>query len=270
MAISKRLYKYLAIAAVAMPFALASCSDDNDPDDNRYEEIDLEWRNSGLTFNAEGIWDGWNKDEDLKVGDFVFTHFYENMGIDYVYGFTAAKSTDMQNYPGDMLNHQYTVMPGGGADGKGTPYIVANWAAYQESLDPESPTCMVRLEGGDDVFARAFWPESVKVTNTCYAYYAMAEGDNYARKFEEGDWFKLIATGHKTDGTTKSVEFYLADCKGSDSSKWFVTDWKEFDLSSLGEVLVISFTMESSDYNEYGMKTPAYFALDDLEVKVAK
>ena len=45
MAISKRLYKYLAIAAVAMPFALASCSDDNDPDDNdpddnRYEELE--------------------------------------------------------------------------------------------------------------------------------------------------------------------------------------------------------------------------------------
>ena len=80
MAISKRLYKYLAIAAVAMPFALASCSDDNDPDDNRYEEIDLEWRNSGLTFDAEGIWDGWNKDEDLKVGDFVFTHILIEMG----------------------------------------------------------------------------------------------------------------------------------------------------------------------------------------------
>lgn len=267
MAISKRLYKYLAIAAVAMPFALASCSDDNDPDDNRYEEIDLEWRNSGLTFNAEGIWDGWNKDEDLKVGDFVFTHGWEG----YPFGFTASCSSDTQNYPGQMLNHQFTVMPGHGSDGPGSPFIVGNYDVYQETANGQlSPTCMVRLELGANIYAKTFYPESVKVTNTCYAYYTMRDGNEFAKKFEEGDWFKLIATGHRTDGTTRSLEFKLADCKGSDSSKWFVTDWEEFDLSQLGEVIYIKFSLDSSDKGVWGMNTPAYFALDDLEVIVAK
>lgn len=264
MTVSRRLYKYLTIAAVAMPFALTSCSDGGDDEIN----LELEWKYSGLTFNSDGIWDGWNKKGDLQVGEFVFSHFYENYGYDYVYGFTAAKSTDTQNYPGDMLNHQFTVVPGGGSDGKGTPYIVGNWADYQEKQNPGTYSCLVTI-ASRNAEAKAFIPKSVEVANTCYTYYSMVEGDAYARKFEEGDWLKLIATGHRTDGTVKTVEFYLADCKGSDKTKWFVTDWKDFDLRPLGKVYGISFSMASSDSGEYGMNTPAYFALDDFEVELA-
>jgi hypothetical protein len=41
------------------------------------------------------------------------------------------------------------------------------------------------------------------------------------------------------------------------------------DLSSLGEVAELTFSLSSSDVGAWGMNTPNYFALDDLSIEVA-
>ena len=43
--------------------------------------------------------------------------------------------------------------------------------------------------------------------------------------------------------------------------------WKEVDLTSLGEVNSLTFTMDGSDQSDYGVKHPKYFAFDNVVVK---
>lgn len=106
----------------------------------------------------------------------------------------------------------------------------------------------------------------VYVTNAAYAMASMLNGDSYAKKFGKGDWFKLTATGYDDDeATTGSVDFYLADLRSDDEDDWYVVnDWKYFDLSTLGKVRQIKFTLSSTDNSTSGMNTPAYFCYDNM------
>ncbi|HDM77155.1 MAG TPA: DUF4465 domain-containing protein, partial [Deltaproteobacteria bacterium] len=108
-------------------------------------------------------------------------------------------------------------------------------------------------------------------TNTTYAYLSMRDGDAFAKKFggdsgSDPDWFKLTITGIGESGSkTGEVDFYLADYRFDDNSKDYIVDkWTWVDLSSLGEVVALQFALSSSDSGEWGMNTPAYFAMDDL------
>jgi hypothetical protein len=98
------------------------------------------------------------------------------------------------------------------------------------------------------------------VTNNNYAYYSMLNGDAFAKKFEAGDWFLLTITGKNTGGATVgTVETYLA--QGTN----ILNTWKWVDLSGLGSsVKSLEFTLTSSDTGMFGMNTPAYFCIDNI------
>lgn len=106
----------------------------------------------------------------------------------------------------------------------------------------------------------------IQVTNAAYSLVSMTNGDSFAKKFGAGDWFKLTATGYDDDGkTTGTKDFYLADCRSEDSNDWYILNtWAYMDLSPLGAVRQIRFTLSSSDTGTYGMNTPAYFCYDNL------
>lgn len=112
---------------------------------------------------------------------------------------------------------------------------------------------------------------SASFTNTTYATLSMLQGDAFAKKFggtsgNDADWFKLVITGHDATGTTVgSVDFYLADYRFADNSQdYIVQDWTSVNLSSLGQVSSLTFSMESSDVGLYGINTPTYFAADNI------
>ncbi|MBQ4007160.1 MAG: DUF4465 domain-containing protein, partial [Muribaculaceae bacterium] len=48
-----------------------------------------------------------------------------------------------------------------------------------------------------------------------------------------------------------------------------ITDWTWFDMSALGQVSEIFFTMDSSDKGEWGINTPTYFVMDKLTVSTS-
>jgi hypothetical protein len=105
------------------------------------------------------------------------------------------------------------------------------------------------------------------VTNNTYATLSMKNGDAVAKQFGSGDWFKLVIEGFdKSDTSTGTVEFYLADFREA-SSPGIITEWTKVDLSPLGSVAAIKFDLQSSDTGDYGMNTPAYFCFDNLAVK---
>jgi autotransporter-associated beta strand protein len=115
-----------------------------------------------------------------------------------------------------------------------------------------------------------------------YEYYSMLEGDPlgpgsfYAKKFTaaDQDYLRLIITGKDASGAAvgQPVNFYLADFRDpnirSDNPRkdnYIVNQWTWVDLASFGgSVKSLEFDMESSDFNENGILTPTYFAIDNL------
>lgn len=100
------------------------------------------------------------------------------------------------------------------------------------------------------------------VCNNVYALSSMKDGDEYAGDpFDENDWFMLTITGTLEGKTAGTVEFYLAKGKN------IVTDWTYVDLSSLGKVDELTFTLTGSRTGDWGLNTPAYFCIDNLGAK---
>lgn len=119
-------------------------------------------------------------------------------------------------------------------------------------------------------FSVAIHPISMYVTNSTYAALTMKNGDTYSKKFggttgNDPDWFKLTITGMLDSNITGAVEFYLADYRFADNAQdYIVKNWQNIDLSSLGTINKLAFTLSSSDTGLYGMNTPAYFCFDNI------
>jgi len=120
----------------------------------------------------------------------------------------------------------------------------------------------------------AFTPTGAYFTNTTYATLSMQNGDNFTTQFGDvnnavsgEDWFLLTIYGLGSDSTRTgdSVNYYLADYRFSDNTLDFIIDeWTWVDLSSLGSVYGLDFELSSSDVGQWGMNTPAYFAMDNF------
>jgi len=111
------------------------------------------------------------------------------------------------------------------------------------------------------------------ITNTTFAHNSMRDGDDFAKQFggEDGtdpDFFKLEIQKYSNGQLAPQiVEFYLADFRSDDSNEDFiVNEWQWVDLTSLGNVDSLQFTMSSSDVGANGINTPLFFAIDNLEV----
>ena len=116
------------------------------------------------------------------------------------------------------------------------------------------------------------------ITNSTYAYNSMRDGDGFAKKFGDTtgtglttgqgtapDWCKVLIHGYKAGVlNADSVVFYLADFRGTASADYIVNTWQWVNLLPLGHVDSVTFTMSSSDNNSFGMKTPAYFCVDNF------
>ncbi|MES2679125.1 MAG: DUF4465 domain-containing protein [Bacteroidota bacterium] len=119
------------------------------------------------------------------------------------------------------------------------------------------------------------------ITNTTYAYKAMAKGDAFARKFGDTtgtgsgttipqgsypDFFKVIVKGYD-NGALKndSVTVMLADFTFTNNTQDFIlSSWQFVNTASMGEVDSIKFFMRSSDMSFGFMNTPAFFAIDNF------
>ena len=142
--------------------------------------------------------------------------------------------------------------------------------AFQSSGNNMSDNYAVYYADGEIEFDSIVKVNNFVVANTTYAYYAMLEGDQFSSAFTQDDWFNLKVYGWDQFGEiTDSVSFYLADFRSSDPNDHYILDaWEEVDLSSLGEIAKLSFELTSSDVGSFGMNTPNYFALDDIEYEL--
>lgn len=204
-----------------------------------------------LSLSPESYWNGSDESGGFLSGG---AHFGNNYNTDYGSwdGFAYSNMTDTTT---EGMAAQYNAIPGLGQGGS------ANYAIGYVGW--EGPP-VVTLD-----FPRVV--DGLHVTNNNYAYYACRDGSLFGKKFggesgDDEDWFMLTITGRDvSDTTTGTVDFYLADYRFEDNGQDYVlSTWEYVDLSSLGEVKKLEFSLTSSDVGDWGMNTPAYFAIDKI------
>ncbi|MCR4591560.1 MAG: DUF4465 domain-containing protein [Bacteroidaceae bacterium] len=125
--------------------------------------------------------------------------------------------------------------------------------------------CVVYCEAGmkfADSKARVI--KSMDFIGTTYFLSVAKNGDGagYARALtQKGDYCNLEITGYKAGEATGLVTVGLA----KDGS--FLNYWITTDMTTLGAVDSLSFSMDSNDSSLYGMKAPMYVALDNVVIK---
>jgi len=210
---------------------------------------------------SNSYWNGsaaGGSDTGFYDGNCYFNTFYDtSFGGYWASGYALSNTID-------TVNPSYPNLYGSAA-GKGynlsNNYVVAQPYAYFQVLPlPSNSNINGRLDG--------FY-----VTNSYYAYASMKYGDFLDSKFGDTtgnrpDYFKLIARGY-LNGNLKndSATFYLADYRFADNSQdYIIKNWTWFNCENLGIVDSVYFEMRSSRNGQFGMNTPAFFAIDDVSI----
>jgi hypothetical protein len=250
--------------------------------------VTLDLRNptvpTSFTLNEKNVWTETFNDVDypyIEFNDsiFKFTHLGAGEGTSYggvVWdGFTYSKNGDNTDYGTNWISSQWGNMAGGGikTDAEGNvlkdengvvlsdinvPYLLAYWGF-------EGYTHPVLSVFFDDVYQ----VEGVYINMSPQPYFGNIHGDGFARPLNQnGDYLKLFIHGfdknHQDNG--KEIEYYFA--KFENGTLVQSPNWEWIDLSVLGEVAGIYFTMASTDNSSYGMNTAGYFCMDKLRVRL--
>lgn len=215
-----------------------------------------------ITYNANDVWTETYNEDDYMTIDYQgmsFAHLPSGMswGGYFWDGFTIAKCQDT-TYA--AMSDQFRCVAGGGLAGKGTPYLLA-YAA--EGMGPVSD-CQVYFDGAS----------TAKEVYLCIGAWAMENvlnGGAPARAFAAGDslviWIEGLDENYDVIGG-KKITFFLADYRSSNPSDWKLNrGWEKCDLSALGEVYGLVFTMKTSDAAGGWSNTALYFALDGLKIE---
>ena len=204
-----------------------------------------------LALAPESYWNGSDESGGFQSGSAYYSNNYDTTFSSWD-GFAYSNITDTTT---SGMAGQYNAIVGSG-EGSSSNYAVGyvGWAG--------PPTVTLDTAGVVD---------SLYVTNNNFAYYSMLNGDAFAKKFGgssggDEDWFLLTITGKDAGGgVIDTVDFYLADYRFANNSLDYILDtWEAVDLTSLGVVKSLEFTLSSSDVGGWGMNTPAYFAIDTV------
>lgn len=99
---------------------------------------------------------------------------------------------------------------------------------------------------------------SMQICPSTYLIGAATFGTDFSKALTNEDDFLTL---HITADNGKTIEAKLVE-KGQ-----IQTSWKEISLAELGAVRSISFSMTGSDSSEWGLNTPAYFAIDNIVIE---
>lgn len=209
-----------------------------------------------LTLPAESFYNGSDEAGYFETQGAFFQNDFD-MTYSSWSGFSYSNTTDVTTAG---YTNQYSAFPGSGFNSS------AIYGVYNS-------------DGVIDFDGEKVTVDSMKITNTTYVGISMRDGDMFAKKFgsvngaggqPDGtngkDFLKLWIFGLDSSGyITDSLSFFLADFTSNNTADHYILDsWKNVSLGSLGEVYGLYFELESTDNGQWGMNTPAYFALDNL------
>lgn len=237
----------LFLASAFTLLSLVSC--DKSIEETTYV-IDFE----DVVLGDDGLQNGSDLTGNLLNGSYYSEIFSSSIGLlniyttsdwgDYWTGFSVSSKTDKTT--AGYLN-QYSTIAGKGAEN-----------SLKFALAYDTATILLPYI---DSYQKA---KSMMVTNSTYSYLDMKNGSDFSKKFESGDWFKIIIKGFFQNKLTNTVEFYLADFRNGKSI--LLNDWEKVDISSLGIVEKMTVSFDSSDKNSYGVRTPKYVCIDNISL----
>ncbi len=166
-------------------------------------------------------------------------------------GHAVSNFTDFDAYDGCGYEHQLSIPNTSGNNGSENFCV---HFGYSDDYYDNAPSISF-----NDGVARIV--DHMYVTATSYFISSITYGDGYAVALEEGEYVNLVATGYNGDIEGETITFEIAKFDGSLS---YTSDWEEWDLSDLGLVTSIKFSMtDGSNVFTY----PGYFAFDDVAVR---
>lgn len=229
-----------------------------------------------ITYDAEKLyWDQTFNTTDYPTIDFqIFklqhsaTHYSSG---DAWNGFTISKNASEKNMisaEGGWTANQWGCMAKGGiSDIEGgvptvsadAPYLVAYYDYYSDLM---TDTKSLNISFKD---ANTYTAKGVYIAAHPQAYYGVVDGDDFATAFsKDGDFLKITAHGVRNDVEGNTAEFILGEY--NDGRVTALRGWQWFDLSSLGEVDEVYFTVEGSDMAYGFLNTASYFCMDRFTV----
>ena len=210
-----------------------------------------------LTLSSESYWNGSDSSGNSLASKYTSKFLVGNITLSNIWNSNWSYWSDGWIYSNTSdsvtsgFTNQYSCIVGKGANNSSNYSIGTNKSFF--NIDTSGNSLPI---------------DGIYVTNTTYAHNSMRDGDQFAKKFTnlDQDYFKLLITSFNNGIDVDTVEFFLADFTHLDSLQdYIVNDWKYVDLSSLGLVDSIKFSLISSDVSQFGMKTPAYFAIDNIK-----
>ncbi len=255
----KHLFAGLLTGAAIL--SLSSCNDNNEPKVdpvNVYYDFSFE----PDTYNDLGYWKEVYNPEQGVFGvqpSALFSHNaqvteYDGVVYKSFTGFCPSVVNDNKDHTGDDWTlYQFGCMSNTGGL---TGYLIAHWDVMEtEQTQVEDRSCLIN-------FQTAVNPVALTIDNTAYTYWVMKKGSAFSKPFTDSDWLALDINGVDGDGKTVSRITVDLAAKGNAIDKF-----TQVDLQPLGKnIHAIYFTMRSSDTGQWGMNTPAYFALGSMYV----
>lgn len=249
---------YLSLMAAALlAGALTSCNSNEPNPETTLMHFDFVLDND--VYNSEGYWENVYNPEYTFFSVYpgaAFSHKAEVTtfdGVEYksFTGFCPSRVYDPSDHTGDDWTlYQFSTVATTPTSG----YLIAHWDVRENNQTPLADrSCLI------ECFGYTFRPVSISICNTAYTYWAMVNGTAFSKPFDTSDYLVLDIYGVNNGVATLGQSVYLAQ------NGQFVNAWQNVDLTSLGDVQQIYFTMRSSDSGQYGMNVPAYFAIDGME-----
>lgn len=269
-----REMKKVLIALLAM-VVLAGCSSNDD----KTTEPPIKTITSTLTFEGAGnevlagpTYAGENLNatyEGVQYKEYIDQESHLRVGInpdaDGVYNFynggiAVSRWNNMEDATYMNQCSVYYKNANGNAGNNGSKTF---GAAYYSAYGVETPS----VKFTESTMYGKF--DHMYVCNAAYTALSMINGDDFAKKhtYEDKDWLLLTITGKDIHGvSTGKVEVYLSDFR-TENAPGVLKEWKKIELGSLGDkVHSIHFEITGSDMGDFGINTPTYFCIDDIQV----
>lgn len=248
----RKMYKIASIACLGLMLSSTNIKAQTANFENLILAPESFWDGSDLSgTNNNGVFTS-----EFTSGAFIFPNVYDTTyGAPYYYwsgGFAYSNQTDSVT---SGAGNKYSAKAGSG-DGSSNYVVASNNSSFKPAFVLDNL--------------------NLKITNSTYAYNSMRDGDAFAKKFggptgNDPDWFKVTIKTYFQNTFIDSLDFYLADFRFADNSQdYIIKDWRYIEIAPTNFNVFdsIYFELSSSDVGTWGMNTPAFFCLDNLETMI--
>ena len=215
----------------------------------------------GATLNADGYWCGDENGEKFEnYGSDAYACSYKEDVVNFPVnwtpawaswtGFAVSNRTETTYAAATMIPDQFNNITGKAHGGKNFMVLFT----YGEEITFDKP-----------VTVKGFW-----YTNDAWTVDAILNGDGMTPgKFEAEDMLQCVVYPQRDGGLIGGARLEIPLAQDGD----YVKEWKYCDLSgfvTFQNITSLAFGFEGTKKNDYGLTTPAYICIDDIEIEYQK